>query len=96
MATKDAGRLPSWVHVSPKSVVCADHVTVPLLTSAVQSATSAHSTLVMVTAPVGVVADSQCLPASSVVTTTPLDNPFEPTAMHSDLVGQATPFSSGV
>ena len=96
MATKDAGRLPCWVQVSPKSVVCDDQVTVPLLTSAVQSVTPVHSTLLMVTAPVGVVADSQCLPPSSVVITTPLDNPFEPTAMQSDFVGQAIPLSSGV
>ena len=75
-------------------MVCDDHTAVPLLTSAVHRPAGAL-TLSTATAPVGVVAESQCAPVV-VVTTTPLDEPFDPTARQSALVGQATPLSSGV
>jgi len=47
---------------------------------------------------VGDVAGAQVLPASVVVTTTPLpgsDAPFDPTAMQLVAVGQETPLSCG-
>ena len=58
-----------------------------------------HATLVTASALVGDVAGAQVLPASVVVTTTPLpgsEAPFDPTAMHRVALGQETPLSCGV
>ena len=90
---------PLAASVCPKSVLWADHISVPLLTMAVQSAESGAATLVDREG-----AGRRRWPAPSraavgVVTTTPLpgsDAPFEPTAMQSVAVGQETPLSCGV
>ncbi len=71
----------------------------PSLTIAVQSEGRAQATLVTASAPGGAVAGDHVVPASLVVTTTPLpgrDAPFEPTAMHSTAEGHETPLSWGV
>src|SRR5271167_934145 len=71
----------------------------PSLTMAVQSIGLAQVTLETTSAFCGDVAEDQVAPASLVVMTTPLpgsDAPLEPTAMHSVVVGQDTPLSSGV
>jgi len=71
----------------------------PSLTMAVQSIGLAQVTLETTSAFCGAAAGDQVAPASLVVMTTPLpgsDAPLEPTAMHSVMVGQDTPLSSGV
>ena len=93
------GKSPSCCQVWPKSALWADHVSVPSLTMAVQSNGLAHCTLVTASAFMGAVAGDQVVPASPVVTTTPLpgrEAPFEPTAMHSVAVGHETPLNCGV
>ena len=98
-ARKSEGRSPSCCQVCPKSALWAAHVSVPSLTMAVQSAGLAHCTLVTASAFMGAVAGDQVVPASPVVTTTPLpgrEAPFEPTAMHSLAVGHETPLNCGV
>jgi hypothetical protein len=91
--------VPSCCQLCPKSLLWADHVAVPSLTTVVQSESLAHATVVRVNAFVGAAAGVQVLPASRVVSTMPLpgtEAPFEPTAMHSVWVGHETPLSSGV
>src|ERR1700730_17867308 len=93
------GSAPSCCQLLPKSMLWADHVAAPSLTMAVQSIGVAHATLMTVSAFVGAVASDHAAPASVVVTTTPLpgsEAPFEPTAMHSVLVGHETPLNWGV
>src|SRR5271155_1659829 len=66
---------------------------------AVQSIELAQVTLETTSAFCGDTAGDQVAPASLVAMTTPLpgsDAPLEPTAMHSVVVGQETPLSSGV
>ena len=96
---KPAGRLPSCCQLWPKSGLCADHVDVPSLTTAVQSVGLAQVTLETTRAFCGDAAADQVAPASLVEMTTPLpgsEAPLEPTAMHSVAVGQETPLSWGV
>ena len=97
-ARKSEGKLPSRCQVCPKSTLWADQVSVPSPTIAVQSDGLAHRTLVTASAFMGAAVDDQVVPASLVVTTTPLpgsEAPVEPTAMHSFAVGHEIPLNCG-
>ena len=74
-------------------------MTVPWLTSAVQSDVFEQVTPATVSALAGAAAGDHVTPPSSVVTTTPLpgtDAPFVPTAMQASRVGHEMPLSCGV